>query len=83
MHTYKKGDIVTVFCMSWNREIIVEGKARILRTLNTDERYQVQFLDQKGKPVLGEKYERFVDPNGQADPVAYLADLNAPRAAAQ
>jgi hypothetical protein len=41
-----------------------------------DEYYHVRFLDPKGKPQLGEEYDRFVDSQGQGDPDQYVKDIN-------
>jgi hypothetical protein len=79
MHTFKKGNIVTVYNQTWGGSFIIEGKATILRPIRgVDEQYLVRFM-RHGKPSLGEEYERFIDPLGQNEPQAYLTKLNAPR----
>lgn len=76
MHTFKKGDKVAIFGMTYGGQFIIEGRAIILRACkDIDEQYHVQFL-KDGKPSLGEKYDRFVDPSGQADPEGWVRKLN-------
>lgn len=77
-HQFKRGDLVTIFNCTYGGKFIIEGAAKIVRPVkDVDEQYVVQFLSEKsGLPNLGEKYERFVDPAGQADPYAYVKQLN-------
>ena len=76
MHTFKKGDRVTIFGMTMGGKFIIEGRAIVLsRCKAIDEQYRVRFL-RDGKPSLGEEYDRFVDPAGQGDPDAWVRKIN-------
>lgn len=78
MHSFTKGQTVTVLNQTWGGKVIIEGQAKIVRPVrDVDEQYLVQFM-RDGRPQLGEKYERFIDPAAQADPEAYVAKLNSP-----
>lgn len=70
MHPHKRGDRVTVFNRNGRGGYLIEGKGTIVRPVKAlDFTYMVAFDDGQ--------YQRFVDPDGQADPQAYLAKLNA------
>lgn len=71
VHTFKPGQIVTIFQMSPAKGLMIEGKA-VIRSLvkDVDEQYVVAFGDEQ------EGYERFVDREGQQDPKAYVRDFN-------
>lgn len=78
VHSFKKGDVVTVFQCSPARGLEIEGKATVLKAhKNVDEHYLVRFHGKNGKPSLGEEYDRFVDRDGQADPQTYVREFNA------
>ena len=71
-HSFKRGDRVAVFAQTLSGRYTIEGHATIMRPVKErDEAYIVAFPDGR--------YERFVDPAGQADPQAYLAKLNESR----
>lgn len=68
VHPHKRGDRVTVFSRNGRGEYIIEGEATIVRPIKAlDYTYMVAFSDGQ--------YQRFVDPDGQADPQAFLAKL--------
>lgn len=70
MHTYKKGDSVVILNQKLNGRFIVEGTAKVIRTIaDTDESYVVEFDD-------GSRVQRFVDPQAQADAKAFCEQLN-------
>lgn len=71
MHTYKKGDSVIVINQTLSGRFIVEGRAKVLRTLrDIDEMYLVSFWG------AGEQVQRFIDPQAQKDPDAFVRQLN-------
>src|SRR5208282_3709645 len=73
-HNFELGDIVTVFNRTLGGKFIIEGKARIRYIRPGEDMYTVKFLEDTGprSNVL-----RYVDPNGQDDPEAYVKKLNA------
>ena len=74
MHSFKKGDTVTLINQTMSGRFILEGEAVILSPINgTNERYTVKF----GRGNYSDTVERFVDPSAQADPAAFVARLNA------
>lgn len=77
-HLFKKGDVVNIFQMSHNKGLLFEGKATVLKPTGSagDELYKVRFHGRDGKPSLGDEYERFIDREGQADPLAYVRAFN-------
>lgn len=77
-HLHKKGDVVNVFQLSMREGLLFEGRAKIVRPMGSpqNEHYMVQFLGKDGKPSLGERYERFIDREGQDDPQAYIVTFN-------
>jgi hypothetical protein len=71
-HNFKVGDIVTVFCCSY-RQLVIEGRAVIKKILSSEDYYAVEFQE----PKQGGRYRyRYVDPNGQDNPEAYVKQLN-------
>ena len=75
IHNFKVGDTVTVFNRSFSK-FVIEGKADIVKMEKPEDMYRVRFHDDKQE---GHKHTwlRFVDPYGQDDPEAHLAQLNA------
>ena len=71
VHTFKPGQIVTIFQMSPAKGLFIEGKA-VIRSIvkDVDEQYVVAFGDEQ------EGYERFVDRDGQHDPAKYVRAFN-------
>lgn len=79
VHSFNKGDVVTVFQMHPRKGLEIEGKATVLKLIkDVDEQYLVRFHGSDGKPSLwrGEECERFVDRDGQADPTRYIRQFN-------
>lgn len=74
-HNFKVGDRVTVFNRSFSK-FVIEGRAKIVSLRAQEDMYRVRFDDDAEQ---GHKHTwlRFVDPNGQEDPEAYLASLKA------
>jgi hypothetical protein len=76
MHSFKRGDYVTVFNCLFDGKTIIEGHGQIVkRVKDMDEQYHVRF-DGDDNTVI-----RFVDPRGQSNPEAHVAELNARRVA--
>lgn len=78
-YLHKKGNVVNVYQLSNSKGLLFEGRAKIVRPVGSvgAERYTVQFLDKDGKPALGEKYERFIDREGQEySPEEYIRNFN-------
>jgi hypothetical protein len=76
VHSFKKGDVVTIFQMNPSKGLLIEGKAVIARPVaDVDESYMVRFYGRNGK-VEREQYQRFVDRGGQTDPAAYIREFN-------
>lgn len=76
VHSFKAGDVVTIFQMHPRKGLMIEGKATIVKLIpGVDEHYMVRF---PGARSLGESetYERFVDRDGQTDPNAYIVEFN-------
>ena len=73
---HKKGDVVWVLNLTWQNTLMVEGQATILKAHQTERYYRVRF-HRNGKPALGEEYDRFIDPEAQDDPHAYVQRINA------
>lgn len=71
-HSFDLGEIVTVFQMSPSKGLLIEGRAYIAKLEDMDEYYGVRFRNEEGRAV----YTRFVDVEGQADPVQYVLDTN-------
>ena len=69
-HNFDLGDVVTVFNRT-PKGFVIEGRACITQILEQEDHYKVRFLEKRGI------YPRYVDPNGQENPEAYLAKLNA------
>lgn len=64
---WKKGDVVTIYQLSYSKGLLVEGKATVVKALDQDggsEHYMVRFHRKDGK-LEGEAYERFIDREGQ------------------
>lgn len=76
-HAFKIGDRVAIFNSTLSGRPIFEGYAVVKKLLDTDEYYRVSFA-----PAYAGAYDRFVDPDAQADPQAFLAKLEAEFAAA-
>lgn len=77
VHSFKKGDVVTIFQMSPSKGLFIEGDALIVKVLPvTDEHYKVRFYRKSNGQIERESYERFVDRDGQSDPVAYVREFN-------
>lgn len=71
-HTFTPRDIVTVFTRTIDGRFVIEGTAEIVCRRHPKDTYDVKFLN----PLLVINRVRYVDPNGQADPSAYLDVLN-------
>lgn len=70
--TFKIGDRVTVINSTPSGRFKIEGKAYIVKIIDReDSRFMVRF---EGST---RRFERFVDPDAQDNPEAYLAALNA------
>lgn len=89
-HNFDLGDIVTVFNCTPGGTFVIEGRGFITNICDREDMYAVKFRDEKlctsqGKVTGGRQragnrsYLRYVDPNGQEDPEAYLKVLNAGR----
>jgi hypothetical protein len=77
-HTFKKGDVVTVFQCGPAKGLEIEGNALIVSVIeNMDERYMVRFYRKSNGKLERETYERFIDRDGQANPTAYMREFNA------
>lgn len=75
---WKKGDDVTIFQLSWNKGLFVEGRAKITKVMGgSNEHYMVRFYKKNGKTLERESYERFIDREGQTDPDEYIKKFNA------
>lgn len=73
VHSFDLGEIVTVFQMHPSKGLLLEGQAAIAGIVeDVDEQYIVRFRGDADE----ETYERFVDREGQADPVSYARDFN-------
>jgi hypothetical protein len=75
-HNFDLGEIVTVFNASLGGKFVIEGRATIVKIEKPEDTYRVRFFDDQEQ---GHKHIwlRYVDPNGQENPEAYLAQLNA------
>ncbi len=71
-HSFDLGELVTVFQMSPSKGLLIEGRAWVAKLEDMDEYYGVRFRDEKGRTVC----TRFVDVEGQEDPVQYVIDTN-------
>lgn len=71
-HSFDLGEVVTVFQMSPSKGLLIEGRAYITDLEDMDEYYGVRFPGDEDRTV----YTRFVDVEGQADPVQYVIDTN-------
>lgn len=76
---FRKGDIVNIINMTMGGRFLVEGRARIVRSVrDVDGQYVVRFEGDFGN------VERFVDPQAQGEDVAsYVERLNASAAEAR
>src|SRR5438876_4059395 len=75
VHSFKKGDVVTVLNQTMGGRFIVEGDALIVGIIrDVDEQYRVRFM--RGAKPTGDDYERFVDPTAQNDPAGFVETLN-------
>ena len=74
---WKKGDVVTVYQLTYGSGLIVEGKATIVKVLDRPmEHYMVRFHRKDGK-LEREAYERFIDREGQEKPAEeYIKEFN-------
>jgi hypothetical protein len=71
LHNFKVGDRITVFNRTLGGKFIIEGNAEITKVHSErEDYYQVRFLRELSQ------YHRYVDPNGQENPLAYLEMLN-------
>lgn len=77
---WKKGDVVTIYQLSYSKGLTVEGKATVVKPLDPEggnEHYMVRFHRKDGK-LDREAYERFIDREGQAgDEQDYIKAFNA------
>lgn len=75
-HNFNVGNIVTLFNRTISGMFVVEGKAAIVTIYKPEDLCRVWFLDDQAQ---GHKHTwlRYVDPNGQENPEAYLKTLNA------
>lgn len=76
---WKKGDVVTIYQLSWSTGLLVEGKATVVKPIGGDgsEHYIVRFHRKDGR-VEREAYERFIDREGQTgNPQDYIKAFNA------
>lgn len=72
VHTFDRGDEVTIFQMHPSKGLVMEGTATIhARVPDVDEQYLVEFDSEPG-----ETYERFVDRAGQRNPTLYIRHFN-------
>jgi hypothetical protein len=69
--TYKKGDVVWVLTLSAQNTLVVEGQATVMKVLANQDFYRVMF--HRG----GDVHDRFIDPEAQGDPHAYVERINA------
>jgi hypothetical protein len=79
VHSFDLGDIVTVFQMSPAKGLMIEGQAAIVARADADEYYEVRFrADLKDYASVKDcpTYCRFIDREGQEDPVAYRREFN-------
>jgi hypothetical protein len=76
LHNFDLGEIVTVFNRTLGGKFVIEGRASIVKIEKPEDMYRVRFLDDQKQ---GHKHIwlRYVDPNGQENPEAYLKTLNA------
>jgi hypothetical protein len=78
-HNFKVGDVVVVYNRSFSK-FVIEGKAEIFSICQQEDMYKVIFFrdwyDDHAYKSDGALI-RYVDPNGQDNPEAYLAQLNA------
>lgn len=83
-HSFKCGDVVSIFNCTMGGRFIIEGRATIVGIVeDVDEQYRVRFhgTDKTTRDApLGDVYERFVDPDGQSNPTGHIARLNVRRA---
>jgi hypothetical protein len=76
-HNFDLGDIVTVYNQTYSGKFQVEGRAAITKIRQSEDQYEVQFLDDiQDFGASCTSRLRYVDPNGQENPEAYLAYLN-------
>jgi hypothetical protein len=75
-HTFAKGDTVTIFNCTVSGKFFIEGKAVVIRPLETYERYMVRF---QHPSLTHGAQERVVDPAGQEDPEGFVERLNGQR----
>jgi hypothetical protein len=72
---FNKNDVVTIFNRTPTGQSIIEGKAVILEPTGREGEYRVRFIgDRPGDPHYA-GVRRYVDPDGQNDPEAYLIKL--------
>lgn len=74
-HNFKKGEVVTIFQMS-HKGLMIEGDALIEKVIAGEDRYVVRFYRKSNGQLERDKFERYADPNGQADPVDYVKQVN-------
>lgn len=72
VHSFKKGDEVTVFQMSPSKGLFIEGAATVRKIVkDVDEQYEVEFTSEPGQT-----YQRFIDRDGQENPPKYVREFN-------
>lgn len=72
MHTFDLGERVTIFQLDRSKGLTIEGRATIHNVIDgVDEQYVVKFDDEPH-----EKYERFIDVQGQDNPEQYIREFN-------
>jgi hypothetical protein len=77
-HLWKKGDVVTVYQLSFSKGLTVEGKATVVKPVGSPEQehYMVRFHRKDGK-IESQAYERFIDREGQIGaPEDYIKAFN-------
>lgn len=68
-HSFRKGERVTIFARTMGGRFVIEGTGTIVKPVEgVDHYYIVAFPDGR--------YQRFVDPDGQENPQAYVDKLN-------
>lgn len=75
---WKKGDVVTIYQLTFGKGLMVEGKAIVVKPLDSSmEHYMVRFYRKKDGKLEREAYERFIDREGQGcDPQTYITAFN-------
>ena len=69
LHNFDLGERVTVF-NRFGAKFEIEGQATVIDLWPGEDQYLVRFDGHRGKQT------RYVDPNGQEDPEAYVKKLN-------